>query len=591
MLHKEEYLIIMKHFKISINWNFLALFLMSVLNLLFVHYFFLQSIGLEVDCFKSSIIDNLIASLLDTTVVLLVSLFITLKKHKICLAITFAITLIWSFCNVFYARFFHQYLNWSSIGQAGNLSDTSVVNSMLAEFHIIDLYYPIMAILFIWIYIKTRRNDFTNKSLQTIMTTWIICISLGILVHSLYIFHPQYGVVYALEKTMFTPKKMDSMWPNWTVFHKGFFRKLVVDQIIRDKEVNLTKEQIEKIEQAYTNHNERVTKRTAAEKVQNVVFILVESYLSVTSDLIIDGKEITPNLNQLKHDSTVYYNGHMRPNVSIGESADGQFIYMAGLLPLHSEITVSKAKHNTITGLPEQIKKLFPNLKSHTIIPTNPSLWEQQPMSDAYGFDNLYSIIDYEAETKENNDGFLTDGMIFKYASLINKRDTLPFFSLILTMSMHQPYDSFEKHGFEITSPNLPQRYKNYLNNCHYTDMQIGKYLNELKDKGLYSNSLIIIVADHDARPRYLDMEGRISDDIPIYIINGGFNPLNAWYGECNQLDVYTTILDIMGIDSEWRGLGHTLLNKNYQNSVTTEIQEVSDLIIYGNYFGTKNIK
>ena len=56
-------------------------------------------------------------------------------------------------------------------------------------------------------------------------------------------------------------------------------------------------------------------------------------------------------------------------------------------------------------------------------------------------------------------------------------------------------------------------------------------------------------------------------------------------------MDVYTTILDIMGIDSEWRGLGHTLLNKNYQNSVTTEIQEVSDLIIYGNYFGTKNIK
>lgn len=121
--------------------------------------------------------------------------------------------------------------------------------------------------------------------------------------------------------------------------------------------------------------------------------------------------------------------------------------------------------------------------------------------------------------------------------------------------------------------------------------MQIGTYFEELKKQGLYDNSLIIIVADHDARPRYLDMEGRISDDIPIYIINGGFNPLNAWYGECNQLDVYTTILDIMGIDSEWRGLGHTLLNKNYQNSVTTEIQEVSDLIIYGNYFGTKNIK
>jgi lipoteichoic acid synthase len=118
--------------------------------------------------------------------------------------------------------------------------------------------------------------------------------------------------------------------------------------------------------------------------------------------------------------------------------------------------------------------------------------------------------------------------------------------------------------------------------------MQIGKYFEDLKEQGLYDNSLIIIVADHDARPRYLDMEGKISDDIPIYIINGGFDPSSAWDGECNQLDVYTTILDIMGIDSQWRGLGHTLLNKNYQNSVTGETQEISDRITFSNYFSPK---
>ena len=212
-------------------------------------------------------------------------------------------------------------------------------------------------------------------------------------------------------------------------------------------------------------------------------------------------------------------------------------------------------------------------------------------MTEAYGFDNLYSMIDYEAELKDNNDGFLTDGMIFKYASLKDDSNTQPFFSLILTMSMHQPYEAFEKHGFEVTDKNLPQCYKNYLNSCHYYDMQIGKYLEDLKSKGLYDNSLIIIVADHDARARYLDMEGKITDDIPIYIINGGFNPSDAWQGECNQLDVYTTILDIMGIDSQWRGLGQTLLNKDYQNSVTSETQEISDLIIYSNYFSTRKLE
>ncbi|MBR4729896.1 MAG: sulfatase-like hydrolase/transferase [Prevotella sp.] len=561
------------------------------MNLLFVHHYFLQTIGLEVGCFKSSVVDNLIASLLDVTVIFLVSWLITLRRVRASLAITFVITLIWSFVNAFYARFFHQYLNWSSMGQAGNLSDTSVINSMLAEFHAIDLFYLVMAIFFFWLFIRSRKNNITSKSLKTIVLAWLICAALGVFAHALYVFHPHYGVVYALEKTMFTPEKMDAMWPNWTVFHKGFFRKLVVDQLTRKKEIKLTKEQIEEIEKAYSDHSLRVTGRTAPDSIRNIIFILVESYLSVTSDLVVDGKEITPNMNKLKHDSTVYYNGHMRPNVSIGESADGQFIYMAGLLPLHSEITVSKAKRDTIIGLPEQMKKVSPDLKSYTLIPTNPTLWEQQPMTEAYGFESLYSMIDYQAEVDPENDGFLTDGMIFNYASSKDDTTPQPFFSLILTMSMHQPYESFEKHGFEVTNKNLPQRYKNYLNSCHYFDMQIGKYLEDLKAKGLYDKSLIIIVADHDARARYLDMEGKISDDIPIYIINGGFNPADAWQGGCNQLDVYTTIMDIMGIDSKWRGLGHTLLNKDYQNSVTTETQELSDLIIYSNYFGTKDNK
>ena len=569
-----------------INTKFFVLFIMSLVNLLFVHYYFLLTIGLEVPCFKSSLIDNFIACLLDVSVVLLIAWIITLRRLRLSLAITFIVTLIWSFCNVFYARFFHQYLSWSSIGQAGNLSDGAVIDSMLAGFEWTDLYYPLMAILFGWFLIRTWHQDLTMKSLRTTIIIWLCSFVIGLAAHSLYFFHPKYGFVYALEKTMFTPEKMDSMWPNWTVFHKGFFRKMVVDQLTRDSEIKLTKEQKQEIEQFYSDHRLRVTGRTASDSIKNVIFILVESYLSVTSDLVIEGKEITPNLNKLKHDSTVYFNGHMRPNVSIGESADGQYIYMAGLLPLHAEITVSKAKHNEIIGLPEQMKKIHSDLHSHTIIPTNPTLWEQQPMSEAYGFDYLYSMLDYQAEMKDNENGeFLTDGMIFKYAAYKDQVNNQPFFSLILTMSMHQPYNSFVKHGFEVTDKSLPQAYENYLNNCHYFDMQIGKYFEELKNKGLYENSLIVIVADHDARPRYLDMEGKISDDIPIYIINGGFDPSSAWDGECNQLDVYTTILDIMGVGSKWRGLGHTLLNKNYQNSVTGKAQEISDRIIFSNYF------
>ena len=123
-----------------INKKYLVLFIMSLMNLLYVHYYFLQTIDLEVPCFKSSLIDNFIASLLDTSVILLAVWIITLRRLRLSLVITFVITLIWSFCNAFYARFFHQYLSWSSIGQAGNLTDGAVIDSMLAGFEITDLY-------------------------------------------------------------------------------------------------------------------------------------------------------------------------------------------------------------------------------------------------------------------------------------------------------------------------------------------------------------------------------------------------------------------------------------------------------------------
>lgn len=568
-----------------LNPTFLLLFLMSMANLLFLHYQFLSRIALEVDCFKSSYFDNLFACLLDVSFFVLLFWLITLRRLRLSLAITFVITLVWSFCNVFYSRFFQQYLSWSSVGQADNLTDSALTDSIMAGFEPIDLFYPLMIVLFCIIWLWSKRHDIVKGSLRTLLCLWFFVLCLLVAGHSLYIFSDK-TVADVVNKTLFTGPKYDSMWPNWTVFHKGFFRKLVLEQLINDTNIELTAEQKAEIDKAISDHSLRKTARTAPDSVKNVIFILVESYLSVTSDLVVDGQEITPNLNKLKRDSNVYFNPHMRPNVSIGESSDGQLIYMAGLLPLHAEITVGKAKHDSIIGLPTQMKTAYPDLKSLTIIPTNPTLWDQQAMTNNYGFDHLYSMLDYQAEMKDNDEGgFLTDGMIFAYAAKKDETNTIPFFSLILTMSTHQPYEGYEEHGFVVKNPSLPQRYKNYLISCHYMDMQLGKYLEELKKKGLYNNSLIVIVSDHDARPRYLDMEGKISDDIPVYFVNAGIDNSKAWDGECNQLDVYTTILDIMGIDSKWRGLGHTLLNKDYQNSVTEKAQELSDWIVYGNYF------
>ena len=95
-------------------------------------------------------------------------------------------------------------------------------------------------------------------------------------------------------------------------------------------------------------------------------------------------------LNALKHDSTVYYNGHVQSNITLGESSDGQFIYMTGLLPLRSAITISKIRNNKLPSLPKVLAQK--GLRSIMIIPTLPSFWDQDKMCQQYGFDKLSSI-------------------------------------------------------------------------------------------------------------------------------------------------------------------------------------------------------
>ena len=134
--------------------------------------------------------------------------------------------------------------------------------------------------------------------------------------------------------------------PNWTNFHRGSIRTIIPDLVNEVRGTRqLNKRQKATIEKEIRDTRLRVTTNEVNPNIKNIIFILVESYTAFTTDMKIDGKEVTPFLNRMRHSPGVYYNGNMKSNITIGQSSDGQFIYMSGLLPLRSIITVSKAKN------------------------------------------------------------------------------------------------------------------------------------------------------------------------------------------------------------------------------------------------------
>lgn len=570
------------------KYLFMILFMFSILNMLYMHYQFLFLYGLEFYFSKTSVIDNFLAVLLDVTAIFLFALLLFWGRVKLSLTVTFIITLLLSFCNIVYSRFFGQYLTFLAIGQAGNLNDNVVIKSVLAEIRIYDILHIVFIVLFFWVLMICRKKSVLTKVfLRMLGTLWAVVLTLILVSHSIYFVR---GSFARAVQTLF-PSYSDSseyfqienVYPNWVTFHKGLLRTVVFDHLYECiNDFKLGSVEIQTIKEEYMNHEGRVTNRTLDDKVQNVIFIIAESYLAVLSDLKVDGKEITPYMNALKRDSNVYYNGHVIPNAKIGRSSDGQLIYMTGILPLRSEVTVGLAKNDSLVGLPDLLLKQGIVKHTQILVPTSPSLWEQNTMNKVYNIETMYSKYDYRKNLTGDD---LEDEEIFAYAKQLDATMPSNSFSLLLSLSMHEPYDECVEHGFRLEDNSLPKRYRNYLITSHYFDEQIGKYIEHLKADGLYDKSLIVIASDHEPLLHNMDVEEKVSKELVLYIINGGFDKHEAWTGECNQLDVYTTLLDIMGVDSEWRGLGHTLLDPHYSNSVSDNTWQISEWIIKGDYF------
>lgn len=572
-------------FKKKILWQYVI----SVVNMLLMHYYILITCRVEETVDALLWLDNLLGVFFDITIVLSLTLLITWGKQQLSIFITAIITLLWSFSNILYSRFFHHYISISAIGQVGNLTDSFMLRNMMEGLRWMDFYFLIIFILIIWLYFGSKEDTNTRlyKPILFLLKLPICLLLIDILFHCIFCLMAPGLRSFSYFRHRLYVRHIEllhcSAEPNWSSFHRGAIRHSFVPlmyQLFANTE--LTDDQRTSIKTEYTDYRERVSDSTEKVKDKNLIFIIVESYLSATSDLIVEGKEVTPFLNSLKHDSTIYYNGQLIPNITVGESSDGQFIYMTGLLPLRSEVTVTKAKYAELPGLPKLLKQEKKIDEAQMIIPTLPSMWEQESMCERYGFDHLFSSADY----KNGMFWYLSDQQIFEYALEKNLSAKRPFLSVVLTMTMHQPYTEPMDPNFIIKDKSLTDKYRNYLSTCHYTDKQIKWYFNQLKQKDLYDNSVIVIVADHHAHASLFNMaEDNISSDIPLYIINGNVNQTAGWQGRCNQLDVYTTLLDIYGAKGDWKGLGHTLITYNYHNSIKQNLWEISELLILGNYF------
>ena len=350
-------------------------------------------------------------------------------------------------------------------------------------------------------------------------------------------------------------------------------------------------------------------------KGKNLLIIQVESLESFVIGQSINGKEITPNLN--KYIQNGIYFPNINEQVNHGTSSDSDLMVNTSVLPLRTGSTFFRYPGNTYNSLPKILARNgYDPISIHS---DKPSFWNYAQGLRGIGYEKFVDQNSFEMDEIINMG--LTDESYFKQVIPMIKELKQPFSAYTITLTNHGPFtfpDEKKQLGIEgELSKNLMG---NFLETVHYTDTEIGKFLDELDKEGLLDNTVVAIFGDHNGVHKYYnaDIEA-LSNPEPWFFTEGAATIPLILYDKTQtigktfdtiggQIDIMPTLLYALGIDkNEYEGtaLGRNLLNTNRSYAILTngefvgtvteeekqifsKILDLSDKMIRGDYFKDK---
>lgn len=557
----------------------LSLILLCYINLQYMHYSILID---KYSLTPFSYLENIIHAFIDICLLFFIPLYLIGKKTYL-FFIPYTIITILVIVNVSYSRFFYTYMPPILYGEFNNLDGLSANVFATIRFSDITILITTLASIlsykqFYRAYSEIRRKTRRIFSLYILGIAFIL---LGGLIATATIHWSSLNYKYV------HPFKNS---PTESIFKFGIIYGTIIQCASNNKQ-DCNPEEVAKLEPFFYESKYSIEYPPK----ENIILIIVEPLLSFPTVLKINGIEITPTLNKLV-EKGAYYNNNMTSLIQLGESSDGQFTYLNGLIPKTKGVTIYDYFNNTFVSLPKLLKKQKPGIECRMVIPTSSKTWRQDGVCIQYGFDKLYSRKEYTLSNYKEN--WLNDKLLFEYAASIDKNSKQPFFSLILTSSTHSPYTKAVEDYLIPFPDTYSEELKNYLSNVHYMDKYLGKYLNFLKENHLYHNSLIIIASDHSISNDWLKSkeEDNVSFQIPLYIVNSPQKIDKTSDYAITQADLFPTLLDLGGIHSEWRGVGNSLLcpdsilNTEREKKRIIYREKISDIILDSDYFKGKKI-
>lgn len=298
-------------------------------------------------------------------------------------------------------------------------------------------------------------------------------------------------------------------------------------------------------------------------KGKNVIFISVESMQNFVINNTVNGEEITPFLNSLVKDKDTFYFENFYSQIAQGRTSDSEFLAENSLYPLSSGAVFFTHGQNEYNAMPELLKKEgYYNSVFHA---NNKSFWNRDQMYKSLGYDYFYGENKFEV-TENNSIGWgLKDKVFFEQSMKYLQSFKKPFYTKFITLTNHFPFDLDEEDRTIEPYNSGSNTLNKYFPTVRYTDETLEQFFNQLKDAGLYKDSIIVIMGDHfgisenhnKAISQYLGKEKITPYDqvqlqrVPLFIHIPGSGKGKVMSEVAGQIDVKPTLLHLLGIETK----------------------------------------
>lgn len=471
------------------------------------------------------------------------------RRNHYIVIISFIISFV-LFGNVMFYRFFNDFLTWPVLFQTSNMGDLG--NSAFELFKISDVLMFADVLFLAWLARRLNTKDSAFVFNKKERFAYYIAVA-AVFVSNL--------ALAESERPELLTRTFDR---EMLVKNLGTYNYHIYDAILQSKSkaqraMADSSEFVEIENYLKANQKEPNDELFGIAKGKNVILISLESTQSFVINAKMNGKEITPFLNDFLKES--YYFDNFYHQTGQGKTSDAEFLVENSLYSLGRGSVFFTHSSNEYNAMPEILKQQgYYTAMMHA---NNRSFWNRDIMYPKLGFDRYFSLTDYKV-TPENSIGWgLKDAHFFEQSIEHLKSLPQPFYTKFITLTNHFPFELSEEDKMVDEYDSNSRTLNRYFPTVRYTDEAVKHFITRLKKEGLYDNSIIIMYGDHYgisqnhnvAMSQYLGKEvtpfvSTQLQRVPLIIHIPGGEHKGTIHKAAGQIDLKPTILHLLGIDT-----------------------------------------